>query len=94
MRAANLTTATGLATLRAFALAAPAGAQSKRAPSIRIYSENADVLSTSAYITPAIQVAENAYVFAVAMARLYERIVSGPMSNIASSGGMPSRLTA
>jgi len=67
MRAAKLTTATGLATLLAIAIAAPAGAQSKRAPSIRIYSENADVLSTSAYITPAIQVAENAYVFAVAM---------------------------
>ncbi len=67
MRAADLKTAVGVSTLLAIAIAAPAGAQSKRAPSIRIYSENADVLSTSAYITPAIQLAENAYVFAVAM---------------------------
>lgn len=67
MRAAKLKTAVGVSTLLAIAIAAPAGAQSKRAPSIRIYSENADVLSTSAYITPAIQLAENAYVFAVAM---------------------------
>jgi hypothetical protein len=40
----------------------------QRAPIIRVYSENgAYVLETTSYVSPAIQVSENAYVFAVMM---------------------------
>src|SRR3954471_95926 len=39
-----------------------------RAPIVRIYSQNgSDAINTSTYVMPVIQVAENAYVFAVAM---------------------------
>jgi hypothetical protein len=53
------------------ALTTRTGAQEsarKGAPNIRVYSENGpDVISASTYVTPAIQVSENAYVFVVEM---------------------------
>jgi hypothetical protein len=67
MRAAKLAMAVGISALMATLVAAQADAQSKRPPGIRIYSENGDVIGTSTYVTPAIQVSENAYVFAVAI---------------------------
>jgi hypothetical protein len=51
-------------------LASASGAQdnsSRRAPSIRVYSTNGSyALETTSYVTPVIEVGENAYVFAVA----------------------------
>jgi len=68
MRAAKLTTAVGFLALLATTFAAHADAQSRRAPSIRVYSQNGvDVVSTTTYISPAIQLSENAYVFAIAI---------------------------
>ena len=71
MRAAKVASAAGLTAVLVGSLAGQARAQERarqRPPVIRVYSENgADVISTTTYVTPAIQVAENAYVFAVAM---------------------------
>lgn len=70
MRAATLVSAAGLTALLIGSLAGPAGAQERRqrAPMVRVYSENGgDVISTTTYVTPAIDVGENAYVFAVTM---------------------------
>ena len=71
MRATKLGLAVCATAVLTFSLAARAGSQEasrKRAPVIRVYSENAsDLVSTSTYVTPAIDVSENAYVFAVEM---------------------------
>lgn len=66
MRAANLGSAVGTSALLLCALAPASGAQ--RAPIIRVYSSNgAYTLATTSYVTPVIEVSENAYVFAVSM---------------------------
>jgi hypothetical protein len=61
----------GCSALVLSALAAAAGAQEKvsqRAPTIRVYSTNGSyALQTTSYVTPVIEVSENAYVFAVSM---------------------------
>src|SRR6266516_458809 len=71
MRTETMAPTLGISALLLCALAAPSAAQERvrqRAPIIRVYSENgSDVLGTTTYVTPAIQVAENAYVFAVSM---------------------------
>lgn len=71
MRLTRLTSATCIAAILACSFAVQSGAQEtarRRAPVVRIYSESgADVIGTTNYVTPAIQVSENAYVFAVAM---------------------------
>src|SRR5437773_6416786 len=71
MRTETMAPTLGISALMLCALAAPSAAQervSQRAPTIRVYSENGgDVVGTTTYVTPAIQVSENAYVFAVAM---------------------------
>jgi len=73
MRATKVVSGVGLTALLigTVAVADPAGAQEKarqRAPIVRIYSENGvDMISTSTYVQPVIDVSENAYVFAVAM---------------------------
>jgi hypothetical protein len=71
MRTAKMATVVGVSAVMLSALAASAAAQqrvSQRAPIIRVYSENgSDVLGTTTYITPAIQVSDDAYVFAVSM---------------------------
>src|SRR5689334_15831277 len=67
----RLASGVGATALMACVIAAQAGAQEttdKRAPIIRIYSAGGDnVINTSSYVRPVIEVAENAYVFAVAM---------------------------
>ena len=66
MRAAKLASAVGTSALLLCALASASGAQ--RAPIIRVYSSNgAYTLATTSYVTPVIEVSENAYVFAVSM---------------------------
>ena len=71
MSATRLTCATCIAAILASSLAPQAGAQQtarRRAPVVRIYSESGtDVIGTTSYVTPAIRVSENAYVFALAM---------------------------
>ncbi len=71
MRATKLASAVGTSALLLCALAAASGAQERArqgAPSIRVYSSNgAYTLATTSYVTPVIQVSENAYVFAVSM---------------------------
>lgn len=71
MRATKLATAMGTAALLLCALVSASGAQEKarqRAPIIRVYSSNGSyALQTTSYVTPVIEVSENAYVFAVSM---------------------------
>ncbi|MFL5551164.1 MAG: hypothetical protein ACJ770_00025 [Gemmatimonadaceae bacterium] len=70
MRAAKWISGIGSSALLLCVLASSSGGQasSRRAPSIRVYSlSGGDVIGTSAYIEPAIDVSENAYVFAVAI---------------------------
>ncbi|HMI57914.1 MAG TPA: hypothetical protein VK511_07695, partial [Gemmatimonadaceae bacterium] len=61
----------GCSALLLSALAAASGGQERtndRAPTIRVYSTNGStVLHTTSYVTPVIEVSENAYVFAVSM---------------------------
>lgn len=66
MRAIRSASAFGSAVLLAGFFASPSAAQdySKRAPFIRVYSQNGPLVSN--YVTPAIEVGEDAYVFAVA----------------------------
>jgi hypothetical protein len=70
MRSLKLGTALG-ATALALCLWTPASQaqqESRHAPAIRIFSANGvDVINTSTYVEPEIQVGENAYVFAVEM---------------------------
>ncbi|MEA2765145.1 MAG: hypothetical protein QOK07_1549 [Gemmatimonadaceae bacterium] len=59
-----------VAALLSTLLAPPSGAQDasrQRAPSVRVYSRNGQVASR--YVTPAIEVSEDAYVFAVSLDR-------------------------
>ena len=66
MRAAKLASAVGTSAVLLCALASASGAQ--RAPIVRVYSTNgAYTLSTTSYVTPVVEVSENAYVFAVSM---------------------------
>lgn len=71
MRATKMASVVGCSALVLGALAAAAGAQEKvsqRAPTIRVYSTNGSyALQTTSYVTPVIEVSENAYVFAVSM---------------------------
>ncbi len=71
MRAPKLATAVWSSALLLGVIATTAGAQERsrqRPPIIRIYSGNgAYVVQTTSYVMPAIQVSENAYVFAVSM---------------------------
>lgn len=68
---AKWATAVGVSAMLLCAFAAPSASQERvnqRAPIIRVYSQNgSDVLGTTTYVTPAIEVSDNAYVFAVAM---------------------------
>jgi hypothetical protein len=68
---AKLISAAGAAALLTCVVATQSESQEtarKRPPVVRIYSPNGtDVINTSSYVTPVIQVGENAYVFAVAM---------------------------
>ncbi|HEV2017271.1 MAG TPA: hypothetical protein VGQ98_03075 [Gemmatimonadaceae bacterium] len=68
MRAARSAPAVGVVALLITLLASPSAAQYEsggRAPSIRVYSQNGAIASN--YITPAIEVSEDAYVFAVSL---------------------------
>ncbi len=71
MRTAKLASAAGFSTLLACLLASPSTAQERsrqRAPIIRVYSRSGEaIIQTTTYVTPAIEVSENAYVFAVSM---------------------------
>jgi hypothetical protein len=71
MRAMKLASAAGTSALLLCALASASGAQERarqRAPTIRVYSSNGSyALQTTSYVTPVIEVSENAYVFAVSM---------------------------
>src|SRR5947208_1620028 len=71
MRAWKWTLAPGAAAFMLCALGSVAAGQQKareRAPLIRVYSANGvDLVSTSTYIEPRIELSENAYVFAVEM---------------------------
>ena len=70
MRVAKLVSAVGTSAvlLCALASAALAQEQDQRAPNIRVYSTNGSyALATTSYVTPVIEVSENAYVFAVSM---------------------------
>jgi hypothetical protein len=70
MRATRMASAVAGSALLLCALAAGSGAQaeSQGAPRIRVYSTNGSyVLATTSYVTPVIEVSENAYVFAVSM---------------------------
>jgi hypothetical protein len=68
-----MASAVGCSALLFCALSAVSGAQeqekvNQRAPSIRVYSTNGSyALQTTSYVTPVIEVSENAYVFAVSM---------------------------
>src|SRR5665811_1988758 len=68
MRATKLAAAVGTSALLLCVFAAASGAQQRarqRAPIIRVYSSNgAYALQTASYVTPVIEVSENAYVFA------------------------------
>lgn len=68
MRVARLASAVGVAALLVTLFAPPSAAQNEsraRAPSIRVYSQNGAIASN--YVTPAIEVSEDAYVFAVSL---------------------------
>jgi hypothetical protein len=68
MRATGLGSAAGCSALLLCLLASPSAAQEplrQRAPVVRVYSQDGGVASS--YVTPAIEVSENAYVFAVMM---------------------------
>jgi hypothetical protein len=68
MRATGLVSAAGYSALLLCMLASTSPTQEpsrQRAPVVRIYSQNGGVASS--YVTPAIEVSENAYVFAVMM---------------------------
>jgi hypothetical protein len=68
MRGARSASAAGVAALLITLLASSSGAQDgsrQRAPSIRVYSQNGAIASR--YVTPAIEVSEDAYVFAVSL---------------------------
>ncbi len=68
MRGARSASAAGVAALLITLLASPSAAQDEsrqRAPSIRVYSQNGAIASN--YVTPAIEVSEDAYVFAVSL---------------------------
>ncbi|HXL85684.1 MAG TPA: hypothetical protein VN927_00645, partial [Gemmatimonadaceae bacterium] len=68
MRAERSASAMGVAALLIALVAPPSHAQDRsreRAPIIRVYSQNGAIESN--YITPAIEVSEDAYVFAVSM---------------------------
>jgi hypothetical protein len=71
MRTAKFAAAVGASAFLLCALASDSGAQERakqRAPIIRIYDTNGSTaLETTSYVTPVIEVAENAYVFAVSM---------------------------
>lgn len=71
MRATRLAAAVGTSSLLLCAIASAAGAQEtarQRAPIIRVYSSNGSyALQTTSYVTPVIDVSENAYIFAVSM---------------------------
>ena len=71
MRTAKFAVAVGASAFLLCALTSASRAQERakqRAPIIRIYSSNgAYVLETTSYVSPVIEVAENAYVFAVSM---------------------------
>lgn len=71
MRAMKMASAVGCSALLLSTLAAASGAQEstrERAPTIRVYSTNGSyVLHTTSYVTPVIEVGENAYVFAISM---------------------------
>ena len=71
MRATKLAAAVGTSALLLCVFAAASGAQERarqRAPIIRVYSSNgAYALQTTSYVTPVIEVSENAYIFAVSM---------------------------
>ncbi|HEY1952066.1 MAG TPA: hypothetical protein VGG76_04620 [Gemmatimonadaceae bacterium] len=65
---ASVLSATALLACVTAASSAAQEAVSRRAPIVRIYStDGVDAISTSTYVTPVVQVAENAYVFVVAM---------------------------
>ena len=68
MRGARSASAAGAAALLITLLASSSAAQdesSQRAPGIRVYSQNGAIASN--YVTPAIEVSEDAYVFAVSL---------------------------
>src|SRR3981081_23512 len=68
MRVAKSASAVGVAALLVTLLASPSTAQNEsreKAPSVRVYSQNGAIASN--YVTPAIQVSEDAYVFAVSL---------------------------
>jgi hypothetical protein len=68
MRGAGSVSAAGVAALLISLLASPSAGQDEsrqRAPSIRVYSQNGAIASN--YVTPAIEVSEDAYVFAVSL---------------------------
>jgi hypothetical protein len=71
MRTAKFAATVGASAFLLCALASASGAQERarqRAPIIRIYSTDGSyALETTSYVTPVIEVAENAYVFAVSM---------------------------
>ncbi|HEX9250089.1 MAG TPA: hypothetical protein VF856_11350 [Gemmatimonadaceae bacterium] len=71
MRTAKFAAAVGASAFLLCVLASDSGAQERakqRAPIIRIYDTNGSTaLETTSYVTPVIEVAENAYVFAVSM---------------------------
>ena len=71
MRTTKFAAAVGASAFLLCALASASGAQERakqRAPIIRIYDTNGSyALETTSYVTPVIEVAENAYVFAVSM---------------------------
>ncbi len=69
MRTAGSATAAGIAALLVTLLASPSAAQygaREGAPIVRVYSRNGPGVESN-YVTPAIEVSENAYVFAVSM---------------------------
>jgi hypothetical protein len=68
MRGVRSASVAGVATLLIALFASPSGAQDEsrqRAPNIRVYSQSGPIASR--YVTPAIEVSEDAYVFAVAL---------------------------
>lgn len=71
MRTTKLAAAVGTSALLLCVFARASGGQERtrqRAPIVRVYSSNgAYTLATTSYVTPVIEVSENAYVFAVSM---------------------------
>ena len=69
MRVARAASAVGSAALLIALLVSPSGAQDRArqgAPTVRVYSQNGPGVESN-YVTPAIEVSEDAYVFAVSM---------------------------